>query len=71
MDDRKGKWTYALSSEVQPSMAFHRSPDGIDCHVGFFFLPPVAGVQLFQFTFYVKEISVSFNKTYSQMEQKV
>ena len=36
------------------------SPGGIDVHVGVIFAP-VARVQLFQFTFYVKEIAVSFN----------
>ena len=33
---------------------------GIDCHVGVNFSPG-ARVQLFQFTFYLKEIAVSFN----------
>ena len=55
MDDREGKQTYALTSEVQPRMT-----GSIDCHVGVIFAP-VARVQLFQFTFYVKEIAVSFN----------
>ena len=48
-------------------MTFHSSPVGVDCHVALF-LPPVARVQLFQFTFYVKDIAVRFNETFSQME---
>ena len=36
------------------------SPGGIDCLVGVIFAP-VARVQLFQFTLYLKEIAVSFN----------